>query len=343
MSDTLPEYKRRALEIRCQRLLEEYVAVNAQLGYELNAANQKRLERQLSALEGEVRQLKMQLGYTESTLLSSPKGSLKASLSTSPAVSGELYGKGNRWAVLVGVNSYNDLMYPQLHICAKDVGAIHTQIINGGFDPNRIHLLTDNTHPLPTRAEIFSSLELAAKAAQCDDLVLFYYSGHGDTTGGASYLVARDGRMHALRYTAVALLDVAEILQTSKARAKVIILDACHSGANFEGKGPKSMPPDFIECVFEQAKGQVILASCKQGQVSYEWQAQQRSVFTHFLLEALQGQADRDEKGFVTVQDVNRHVTNGVSTWAFQHKRTQTPTLQGMMAGDIILVRLEKG
>ena len=202
-----------------------------------------------------------------------------------------------------------------------------------------MHLLTDNTDPLPTRAEIFSSLGQAAKAAQRDDLVLFYYSGHGDAAAGTSYLVAREGKAHALEHTAVALSDVVDVLKTSKARAKVIVLDACHSGANFEGKGPKPMPPDFIARVFEQAKGQVILASCEQGQVSYEWQAQERSVFTHFLLEALQGQADRDEKGFVTVQDVNRHVTNGVSAWAFQNKRVQTPTLQGMMAGDIILTR----
>ena len=64
-----------------------------------------------------------------------------------------------------------------------------------------------------------------------------------------------------------------------------------------------------------------------------------RSVFTHFLLKALTGEADRDEKGFVTVQDANLHVTDGVKLWASQHNTSQTPTLQCAVAGDIILVR----
>ena len=101
------------------------------------------------------------------------------------------------------------------------------------------------------------------------------------------------------------------------------------------------MSVEFIRRVFEQAEGMAILASCKQGQLSYEWQGQERSVFTHFLLEALAGQADRDEKGFVTVQDANRHVVNGVKLWASQHNVSQAPTLQYTVAGDIVLSNYE--
>lgn len=335
-ANLLPDYKRRALETRRAQLVEEYDAIMAQLSQSLNAADGIKLKSQAQTREVEIAEIDAQLEQCKPAPASEPEKAPAGASSTAPA---ELYGQGNRWAVLVGVNAYNDALYPPLHVCVKDVEAIHAQLVAGGFDPGRIHLLTDHTAPQPTRAEIFASLEQAAKAAQRDDLLLFYYSGHGDAADGASYLAARDGKMHALKHTAVALSDVAGILQKSQARAKVIILDACHSGANFEGKGPKTMPPDFIERVFNQAKGQVILASCEQGQVSYEWRAQERSVFTHFLLEALQGQADRDEKGFVTVQDIHRHVTDGVSKWAFQNKRAQTPTLQGKMAGDIVLVK----
>ena len=86
-----------------------------------------------------------------------------------------------------------------------------------------------------------------------------------------------------------------------------------------------------------------ILASCKQGQLSYEWRLQERSVFTHYLLDALKGEADRDEKGFVTVQDASRHVTDGVKLWASQRNVSQTPTLQYSVAGDIILTRHARG
>ncbi|MCK4315032.1 MAG: caspase family protein, partial [Anaerolineae bacterium] len=250
------------------------------------------------------------------------------------------HGTGIPWAVLVGVNEYEDSAnYGQLQVCVKDVEAIHKQLVAGGFDPARIRLLTDQTGELPTKANILVALKAVADATEPDDLLLFYYSGHGDEAGGESYLVARDGRRLVLGDTAVPLSRVREIVEGAPARAKIIVLDACHSGADIGGKGPKPMSEAFIRRVFEQAEGMAVLASCKQGQLSYEWRENERSIFTHFLLEALEGQADRDEKGFVTVQDTNRHVTNGVKLWASQRNLSQTPTLQYTVAGDIILVR----
>lgn len=254
------------------------------------------------------------------------------------AGSERVYGTGNRWAVLVGVNEYEDnANYGSLQVCVKDVQAIRRQLTIGGFEPARIRLLTDDMPELPTRENILVALKALADATEPDDLLLFYFSGHGDEDGGESYLVARNGRRVVLSDTAVRMSRVMEIMEEAPARAKVIILDACHSGADIGGKGPKPMSEEFIRRVFEQAEGLAILASCKQGQLSYEWRVRERSVFSHFLLEALARESDRDEKGFVTVQDVNRHVANGVKLWASQHNVSQTPTLQYTVAGDIIL------
>ncbi len=254
------------------------------------------------------------------------------------------YGAGNRWAVLAGVDEYQDgTNYGKLQVCVKDVEAVHEQLVTGGFDPPRIRLLPDHTAEHPTKANILVALKAVADATEPDDLLLFYYSGHGDEHGGESYLVAQDGRRLVLKDTAVPLSRVREIVQEAPARAKVIVLDACHSGADIGGKGPKKMSAEFVRRVFEEAEGLAVLASCKKGQLSYEWRdpEKERSVFTHFLLEALTGEADRDDKGFVTVQDASRHVTDGVKLWASQRNLSQTPTLQYTVAGDIILVTVQ--
>ena len=99
------------------------------------------------------------------------------------------------------------------------------------------------------------------------------------------------------------------------------------------------MPPAFIKRVFEEAEGLVVLSSCRQGELSYEWKAQKRSVFTHYLLEAIAGEADMNEKDFVTVQDANRYVVNGVKRWAARNRVSQSPTAQVTASGDIILTR----
>ncbi len=252
-----------------------------------------------------------------------------------------LLGAGQRWAVLAGVDEYDDeANYGRLHVCVKDVTGLYAQLLTGGFEPDRIHLLTDETSALPTRANLLQSLQSVASATEPDDLLLFYYSGHGDEQDGASYLVARDGRRLVLGDTAVPLARVRDIIEAAPARGKVIVLDACHSGARIGSKGPQPMSPEFIRRVFEEAEGLAVLASCKRGQLSYEWRAQERSVFTHYLLEALSGAADRDAKGFVTVEDTTRHVVNGVKLWASRNKVTQTPTLQAEVVGDIILTRV---
>jgi hypothetical protein len=245
----------------------------------------------------------------------------------------------NKWAILVGINQYIDSSnYGKLQVCVKDADSIKRILISRGFEEQRLHLLTDQSSELPTRDNILVTLKAVANAAEADDLLVFYYSGHGDDDQEQSYLVTMSGRRLALADTALPILRVKQIMEQSLARCKILILDACHSGADVGGKGPKPMSEEFIRRVFEESEGMAILASCKQGELSYEWRAKEQSVFTHFFLEALSGMADTDHKGFVTVQDVYRHVVDGVKLWSSQHNNSQTPTLQASVAGDIILV-----
>ncbi|MEZ4859669.1 MAG: caspase family protein [Caldilineaceae bacterium] len=250
-----------------------------------------------------------------------------------------VYGKGERWAVLVGANHYLDPIYAPLASCVADVQNIHAQLLQGGFSAERTHLITDNT-TLPTREKILATLKAVADATAPDDLLLFYYSGHGDLAGDESYLVTRNGWQTVLSDTGLAVKRVKAILEAAPARAKVLILDACHSGAALGQKGAKPMSAEFIRRVFAEAEGLAILTSCQQGQVSWEAPEFNGGVFTHFLRQALAGDADWDGKGFVTVQDASRYVVDGVKLWASNYQRSQTPTLQYSVAGDIILTRL---
>ncbi len=246
---------------------------------------------------------------------------------------------GSRWALLVGVNRYADAAISDLKVCASDVQAVYDLLTTNGYESDRVRLLLSPGEPnFPaTRIEILAALTSVAQAAGESDLLLFYFSGHGIDHDGQAYLLPADARYVAIADTAVNLNRVKQIIQESAARAKVIILDACHSGAQI-GKAPPGMTEEFVRHVFEEAEGIAILASCKQKQVSWEWPERGQSVFTHYLLEGSRGTADFDEKGFVTVGDINRYVTDRVKTWAVQHSRVQTPTLHCTVAGDIVLV-----
>jgi len=249
-----------------------------------------------------------------------------------------IYGKGRQWALLAGVNHYEDVAnFLPLQVCAKDATDLGELIVKNGYEKSRVKTITDQGTEIPTRDNILVTLKSMATATEPDDLLLFYYSGHGTEKDGESYLVTRSGHQVLIEETSISISTIKEIMNSAQARAKVIIIDACHSGVNF-GKGGEKMTESFIQRVFDDAKGFAILASCEQGQRSYEWLQNSRSVFTHYLLEALQGKADYENKGFVTIQDANRYVTDQVKLWSVENGLSQTPTLHCEISGDIILV-----
>lgn len=245
----------------------------------------------------------------------------------------------HRWALLVGVNDYLDAAISNLKVCAGDVRAVYELLITSDYEPDHIRLLLapgEITYQ-PTRAEILSALTSIAQTADENDFLLFYFSGHGIAQDGEAFLLPSDARYAALTDTGVSLARVKEIIQDSPARAKVIILDACHSGAQI-GKAPTGMTEEFMRHVFSEAEGLAILSSCTHKQVSWEWPEKDQSVFTHYLLRGLGGEADFQDNGFVTVSDINQYVTDKVKAWALQHNRVQVPTLNYTVAGDIVLV-----
>jgi hypothetical protein len=265
-----------------------------------------------------------------------PKGDDKDTDDLPPAPN---YVCRQNWAVFVGANAYEDQAnYPLLQVCVADATALAQQFIANGFLGERIRVITDdNPNNRPTRGNILNSLNAVAAATQPDDLLLFYYSGHGDVDENESYLVSYDGWAATLKHTAVSFSDVKQIMQQAPARNKVVILDACHAGVSLGSKGKAQMSPAFISRVFEEAEGFVVLSSCTRNQLSYQSSQRGQSIYTHFLLRALQGQADNEEKGLVTVCDINNYVTDKVKAWAAQQKCIQSPTISTEMSGEIIV------
>lgn len=72
MSNSLPDFKRRALEKHRAALLEEYEAVTRQQGHTLNAGDTLKLRRQAEALEAEIAEIEAQLQGRASQPSSAP-------------------------------------------------------------------------------------------------------------------------------------------------------------------------------------------------------------------------------------------------------------------------------
>ncbi|QBD82976.1 TIR domain-containing protein [Ktedonosporobacter rubrisoli] len=262
----------------------------------------------------------------------------------------------NYWGVIVGVGDYEDINnYAPMPACVTDAKAIAKQLTCCGYDPGHIRLLVDQdtdedqlVHELtgnyakaskPTKGNIISTLMTVAERTRPEDLLLFYYSGHGSMEDRESYLVALDGHKNALKHTALSVSTMKEILLQAPAQKKVIILDACRAEIASRNKGmSQSMSPAFIERVFEQAEGLVILTSCGAGENSYVWEEEKCSVFTYFLLEALQGSnADFNGKDRISANDIYKYVYDKVKRWGMNNNLSQYPRMIADGQGDIIV------
>lgn len=185
----------------------------------------------------------------------------------------------NYWGVIVGVGAYEDPDYAPLYTCRDDAKAVARQLTYCGYAPMHMRLLIDgdsDKDPLireltgdnvrltrPTKGNIIEALQTIAQRTQPEDLLLFYYTGHGCQEGQESYLIAHDGRSNSLRHTALPISTIKDIMHNAPAQKKVIILDACRAETTPGSKrSPQPMPRAFIERVFEQARGFVILMSC---------------------------------------------------------------------------------
>jgi hypothetical protein len=241
----------------------------------------------------------------------------------------------DRWALLVGVNRYVDPAFPPLKFCVNDVLALEATLNDLGYTVITLHDNATKEHLRPTRDNVEAELTRLCQVAGPDDLLLVHFACHGKLVDGKPVLITRETRAPILERRAMPLAEVERMMRESEARRLVLTLDACHTGVEV---GRDLADPEFIRNAYELAEGFALIAASTAQQIAQEWAEKEHGVFTYYLLEGLSGQADRDDKDFVTVSDLSLHVLNGLKHWNVEHARLlQEPTARTEGLGDIIV------
>lgn len=208
---------------------------------------------------------------------------------------------GKYRALLIGNSTYpaDEHNLQVLKGPVKDIAAVNRALIDsdtGLFDDIDVTLLPEATSVRALRA-----LSKFFGAADRDDVLLVYFSGHGklDQTGRL-HLCMQDTETSDLLSTAVSSTRINEFAEASRARNVVIVLDCCHAGA-FRGG-------DFGDTV--AGPGRYVLTSCRGTQLANDATIDNgTSYFTQHLVDGLLGDAaDRDQDGFVDFSDLYSYV-----------------------------------
>lgn len=201
-----------------------------------------------------------------------------------------------RWALLIGVNGYRPAI-GQLQYSISDARNVE-QVLNSrteGFGTTESTLLTDEPDELqPTKVNIIDNVIRICKNAKNSDTILIYFSGHGAIGEEKKcYLLPLDASPASIEQTAIPWYWFRDRLEESCAKNKIIIIDACHSGA---GKDPADAAHSSFQVIerieHNTTEGFICLCSCSGGQLSYELPDLEQSIFSHYLVKGISGAAD---------------------------------------------------
>jgi uncharacterized caspase-like protein len=261
-----------------------------------------------------------------------------------------------RWAVVIGVGSYENPTIPKLQFPSADAEALYQVLVtSAGFKKDNVLLLTDTTSKKPTLREVKWALgTFLARSAKKDDLVLIFFAGHGapevdprgvESDGLAKYLVPSDADPNDLYSTGLPMDEFQTIFERIEAEQVVVFLDSCYSGAaggrTFSSTRTRNARVDdiFLERL-TRSKGRAIITASRASEVSIELPELGHGVFSFYLVQGLRGAADLDRDGVVTVQELYQYLEEQVAQRSRAVGGNQHPVMKGEMDGVLPLVKV---
>src|SRR5579862_1891637 len=220
-------------------------------------------------------------------------------------------------ALVIGVGEYEHAN--RLPVTANDAREFADLLqTRFGFPPEAITLMTDAPGSperlRPTYTHLIAAVDTLLNGVNAKSEVVFFFSGHGTRSGDHDWLVPMDGLASNVTATCINYDEFKSRLDTNRPERALLIVDACRNlqggkdaGSSGFGGSKGLVGPQIAE-----------LLSCQPKEVSQVGKPEDfaESVFTHFLLQGLQGVPEAvSDKGLVTFDSLKLFVQGKVSQY----------------------------
>jgi len=241
-----------------------------------------------------------------------------------------------KYALIIANTDYGDPALAQLTAPGKDAEDFARVLRDkeiAAFD--EVNVLLNNSEP-----QVREAIDEFFDQKKRDDLLILYFSGHGvRDEAGSLYLALKNTTRARLRATALKSDFIREAMDQSYSKRIVLILDCCNSGAFAQGTkaiigGSVGTASAFGGTGF----GRIVLTASDSTQFAWEGDKvigeTQNSLFTHFLVKGLEGEADHDYDGRITVDELFDYAYEQIVT----RTPNQTPSKHSdKQQGEIVL------
>ncbi len=224
------------------------------------------------------------------------------------------------WAVIVGVARYNHVQ--TLSFSDDDAYQMYALLKSpegGALPDEQITVLIDES---ANKNRITDEMEKIFKNAAPDDMILFYFSGHG--INGAFLPYDYDGSSNKLMHS-----EVETIFSHCKAKHKLLIADACHSGSlNQNARNAiHGIISNYYKALKESQGGIALMLSSKSNETSIEYKGLRQGVFSYYLIQGMKGKANFNSDRIITINELFGYVKKKVELYTGKY---QSPVMEGV-------------
>ena len=162
--------------------------------------------------------------------------------------------------------------------------------------------------------------------------LIFYYSGHAD----ANALHIGPQRL--------TFNTIKKLLRDTQAPLKLILIDACRSGAFTRLKGAKPAPAFKIKTTPLAVKGVAVISSSSPHEDAQESDITRGGIFTQHLVTGLMGAADRSQDQQISLTEIYEYTYRETVKSTSQTVTVQHPNYSFSLRGknEVILTKLAK-
>ncbi|HEU4834916.1 MAG TPA: caspase family protein, partial [Pyrinomonadaceae bacterium] len=220
--------------------------------------------------------------------------------------------QNKRWALLIGVDKYQDSNISSLRGAANDANSLREVLIKyAGFPQDQVVVLStaEPAERQPTRSNILKRLSNLSGLVPNDGLLLFSFAGHGIERNGQAFLIPSDATLTEdlglLEDTAVSVTQIKKRIKDATIKQVMIFLDACRSYPTGRSDSANPLTPGFMRAFDFRANNNevtafAVLYATAVGHRAYEYTEKHQGYFSWAIAQALSGGA-ANIKGEVTL------------------------------------------
>lgn len=204
--------------------------------------------------------------------------------------------KNTTHVIIVGINEYTD---ESLHFAINDANSIDQYLQSSSVSARNIVETELILNQDATLSNVETQIKAVAAKAKANESILFFFLGMSQ------------GKEMKLQDGTLSIEAVQKLLDASKAKQRLCFVDMSQSSddevwQNIKGQQKTPTTSD---------KNQVVLVQ-KDKEISIESDGLRYGIFTHYLMQAFKGAADKNVDGSLNAKEIHEYVKRKINDYS---------------------------